>query len=105
MREIILAPSFDEEFLFVLDYVEEHFGELIADQLEEYFKRTAHLLAQSPMIGKQEHGYPTELYGFVFGPSWIFYRFTDDKITFLHIRDGRMDKDGQSSSDVSQWLH
>jgi hypothetical protein len=47
------------------------------------------------MIGTKEHGYPTTLYGVVFSPNWVFYRFTDDEVQFLHIRDGRRDKGRQ----------
>lgn len=95
MREVIVAPSFDSEFFSVLAYVEEHFGITVADQVEANFRHIALILARLPMIGTREHGYSTTLYGFVFGPSWIFYRFDDDQIVFLHIRDGRMDKGGQ----------
>jgi plasmid stabilization system protein ParE len=95
MRDIILAPSFDAEFFAISSYIEDMFGILAADQFEADFKQTARRLAELPLIGTQDHGYQTDLYGFVFRPNWIFYRFTDEKIVFLHVRSDEMSKDEQ----------
>ena len=92
MRKIIFASSFDEELLAIFSYVERNFGQRVADQIEARFRRIALSLAQLPRMGTQQHGYPTTLYAFAMNPSWVFYRFIDDTITFLHIRDGRMNK-------------
>jgi len=40
-------------------------------------------------------GYPATLYAHVLTPNWIFYRFTDTEVHFLHIRDGRRGKGDQ----------
>jgi plasmid stabilization system protein ParE len=95
MRRIVIAPSFDAEFLDISTYIELEFGLRAADEFEDRFRRLALALAHSPMIGTKEHGYPTTLYGVVFSPNWVFYRFTDDEVQFLHIRDGRRDKGRQ----------
>ncbi len=95
MRDISLAPSFDAEFFAISSYIEDMFGIRAADQFEADFKQTARRLAELPLIGKQDHGYLTDLYGFVFRPNWIFYRFTDEKIVFLHIRSDEMSKGEQ----------
>ena len=95
MRRIIFAPSFDAELLEILNYVEDRFGARVADEYEARLKRTAHNLAHMPMIGTQDHGYPTTLYAIVLSPNWVFYRFTDEEVHFLHIRNGRMQKSSQ----------
>lgn len=95
MRRIVLAPSFDDEFFRISHYIDINFGPDAADSFEDRFRRMAITLAHSPRIGTAAHGYPTGLYGFVLGLSWVFYRFDEDEIVFLHIRDGRMDKDRQ----------
>ena len=96
MRRIVVAPSFDAEFLEISKYVEDRFGVLAADEFEARFKRIALNLANSPEIGTQGHGYPTTLYSAVLRPNWVLYRFTDTEIHFLHIRDGRREKETQS---------
>jgi plasmid stabilization system protein ParE len=96
MRRIVLAPSFDAEFFAISLHIDVKFGSAAADALEERFRRMASTLAHSPKIGTTTHGYPTGLYGFVMSPSWVFYRFDDKEIVFLHIRDGRMDKEQQT---------
>ena len=93
MRDIILAPSFDEEFLAISVYLDRSFGALVADKFEERFRSFATALALSPRIGNTSHGYPTGLYAFVLAPCWVFYRFTETELIFLHIRDGRMNKE------------
>jgi plasmid stabilization system protein ParE len=93
-----LAPSFDEEFFAISTYIEDRFGQRAADAIEEHFRRIALNLAHAPLMGTRGHGYSTELYGFVLSPNWVFYRFTDDEIIFLHIRDGRTDKSAQAFS-------
>ena len=95
MREIILAPSFDREFLDIAIYLQDKFGAAVANRFEDRFRNFATTLAHSPKIGTQQHGYPVGLYGFVLAPCWVFYRFTETELIFLHIRDGRMDKDAQ----------
>lgn len=98
MRRIILAPSFDAEFLDILNYIEDRFGERVADEYEARFKSTVHNLAHAPLIGTQEHGYPTTLFAIVLYPNWLFYRFTDDELRILHIRDSRRNKGSQTFS-------
>ena len=95
MREIVLAPSFDAEFLALSVYLDQQFGSAVADKFEVRFRKFATTLAHSPRIGITSHGYPTGLYAFVLAPCWVFYRFTDTELIFLHIRDGRMNKDTQ----------
>lgn len=95
MRRIVLAPSFDAEFFAISLYIDVNFGSAAAEAFEDRFSRMASTLAHSPRIGTTAHGYPTGLYGFVMWPSWVFYRFDDEEIVFLHIRDGRMDKERQ----------
>lgn len=95
MREIILALSFDAEFLALSVYLDRQFGSAVADRFDERFRNFATTLAHSPRIGTTSHGYPTGLYAFVLAPCWVFYRFTDTELIFLHIRDGRMSKDTQ----------
>ena len=95
MRDIILAPSFDREFLEISAYLDTNFGTTVADKFEQRFQSFANTLAHSPAIGTTSHGYPTGLYAFVLYPCWLFYRFNDAELIFLHIRDGRMNKDTQ----------
>ena len=51
------------------------------------------------MAGTRHHGYPTRLYAIVQSSNWLFYRFTDTEVHFLHIRDGRRDKRRQTFVD------
>ena len=95
MRRIVIAPSFDAEFFEISLSIERAFGARIADKFDARFQHIATTLAHAPLIGSAGHGYPTGLYGFVMSPSWVFYRFNDDEIVFLHIRDGRMNTDEQ----------
>ena len=98
MRRIILAPSFDGEFLELAVYVEGRFGEAAANAFEDRFRSLAITLSYSPLIGTTLHGYPAALHGFVMAPCWVFYKFTNEVIVFLHIRDGRMNKQSQNFS-------
>ena len=98
MRRIILAPSFDAEFLELAVHVEGLFREFAANAFEDRFRSLAANLSHSPLIGTTLHGYPTSLYSFLMTPSWVFYRFTDNEIIFLHIKDGRRNKLTQSFS-------
>jgi plasmid stabilization system protein ParE len=92
MRRIVFAPSFDEELLAISVSIEAQFGPRAADEFEARARSAAQTLVHSPLIGTQHHGFPTTLYAFVLAPNWIFYRFTDNELHFLHIRDGRRDK-------------
>lgn len=96
MRRIVFAPSFDEEFFAISLSIQTRFGARAADEFEARVQRIAQTLAHSPLVGTQQHGYPTTLYAHVLTPNWIFYRFTDTEVHFLHIRDGRRNKDGQT---------
>jgi plasmid stabilization system protein ParE len=95
MRRVILAPSFDVELLNISIHIARSFGLRSADEFEDRVIHTTAALAFVPSLGKTNHGYPTPLYSFVLGPNRIFYRFTEGEIHFLHIRSGRMEKDGQ----------
>ena len=95
MRSVVFAPSFDAEFSDILNYVEDRFGVKSADQYQAKLTRTTLNLAHMPMIGTQDHGYGTVLFAILLYPNWIFYRFTDEEVHFLHIRGGRVDKVGQ----------
>ena len=99
MRRIVIAPSFDEELLAISAYIEAKFGERAADEFEDRFRSISRTLAHAPLIGRTTHGYNTSLFGFIMSPCWVFYRFTDDDITFIHIRDGRMHKPLQTFSE------
>ena len=99
MRQIIFAPSFDAELFAISCSIEALFGERVADEFEARIQQIAVTLAHSPLIGTQHHGYPTQLYGFVQSPNWIFYRFTEEEVHFLHIRDGRQYKNRQTFED------
>ena len=96
MRQVFFAPSFDEEFIALSISIEARFGARAADEFEAKVRSLAETLSHAPMIGTRHHGYPTTLYAFVQYPNWIFYRFTDAELHFLHIRDGRMEKETQS---------
>lgn len=96
MRRIIFAPSFDAELLALSISIEARFGARAADDFETRIKHTAESVAHLPTMGGRRHGYPTALFAIVQYPNWIFYRFTEDAVHFLHIRDGRMDKGPQS---------
>ena len=99
MRRVIFAPSFDAELFAISCSIEMMFGERVADEFEVRIQQIAATLAHSPLIGTQHHGYPTQLYGFVQSPNWIFYRFTETEVHFLHIRDGRRHKKQQVFGD------
>ena len=95
MRRIHLASSFDAEFLALSAHVKERFGGRVALEFADSFSQRAQTLAGTPGLGKTNHGFHTVLYAIVFRAHWLFYRFTDDKIEFLHIRSGRMQKEDQ----------
>jgi plasmid stabilization system protein ParE len=95
MRQIVFAPSFDQEFFAISLSIQERFGARAADEFEARVQRIAQTLAHAPLVGTMLHGYPTTLYAHVLAPNWVFYRFTDTEIHFLHIRDGRRDKGDQ----------
>ena len=95
-RRIVFAPSFDAELLAISVYIQGKFGGRAAEKIEARIRNTTRTLADSPLIGTTGHGYPTKLYGMVQSPNWLFYRFTDAEVQFLHIRDGRMEKGPQS---------
>jgi plasmid stabilization system protein ParE len=68
MRKIILAPSFDAEFLALAVHIEGRFGEAAANAFEDRFRSLAVTLSYSPLIGTTLHGYPTTFHGFVMAP-------------------------------------
>jgi plasmid stabilization system protein ParE len=96
VRRIVFAPSFDSELLEISISIEQRFGARAADEFEVRIRATAQILANTPMAGTRQHGYPTRLYAFVQSPNWLFYRFTDAEVHFLHIRDGRRDRRRQT---------
>ena len=102
MRRIVFAPSFDEEFFAISLSIQTRFGSRAADEFEARVQRIAQTLADAPSIGTREHGYSTTLYAHVLTPNWIFYRFTDTEVQFLHIRDGRRAKDDQTFEQVRE---
>ena len=67
MRRIVFAPSFDQEIEDVGVYIEVQFGEEIRRQFVANIATTCSLIANFPRLGKSDHGYNTELVGFVFG--------------------------------------
>ena len=93
MRRIHLASSFDAEFLALAAHIKECFGGRVALEFADSFSQLAQALADTPGLGKTNHGFPTILYAVVFRTNWLFYRFTNDEIEFLHIRSGRMQKE------------
>ena len=96
MRRSVFAPSFDREVEDIGVYIELRFGEAARRDFIESLRETCARIAEFPGIGRREHGYATTALAFVFRMNWVFFSVTADEIRFLHIRDGRMEKAGQS---------
>ncbi len=96
MRRAIFAPSFDHEVENIGVAIEERFGAAVRREFLVDLRQTCGLVVSFPGIGKGDHGYEAPLLGFVFRRNWIFFEYDADEVRFLHIRDGRMDKEDQT---------
>jgi plasmid stabilization system protein ParE len=92
MRRVIYAASFVEDADTIASYIETHFGISHADAFIEELGRFCELIASQPRIGRQNHGYDTTLYGVVHKLNWIFFQHDDAEVRFVHIVDGRRQK-------------
>jgi plasmid stabilization system protein ParE len=99
MRRAIFAPSFDREAEDIGAYIEERFGKAARHEFLVALREVCSLVLEFPGTGKGDHGYETSLSGFVFRLNWIFFEYDEEEVRFLHIRDGRMNRDGLVFSD------
>jgi plasmid stabilization system protein ParE len=96
MRRAVFAPSFDREVEDIGVAMEERFGAAARRKFLVDLRETCALVVSFPGVGKRNHGYETTLLGFVFRLNWIFFEYDANEVRFLHIRDGRMDKEDQT---------
>ena len=92
MRQVVFAPSFDQEAEDIGVYIDERFGELARRNFSTELSRVCFRLAALPGLGTTEHGYPTKSVGFPFEQNWIFFDYDDDAAHFVHVVSTRRDK-------------
>lgn len=92
MRRVVYAASFVDDADRIAQYIEVQFGAARADIFIDDLNRFCELIATQPRLGKHNHGYDTTLHGVVHDRNWIFFQYDDAEARFLHIVDGRRNK-------------
>jgi plasmid stabilization system protein ParE len=96
MRRAIFAPSFDREVEDIGVAIEERFGKAVRREFLVGLRQACALVVSFPGIGKRDHGYETSILELTFRLNWIFFEYDAEQVRFLHIRDGRLNKDDQT---------
>ena len=94
MRQIVIAPSFDQEAEDIGVYIEGRFGESARRDFVDALRATCARIATVPRIGTFEHGYDTLSAGFALEHNWIFFDYDDEVVNFVHIVSTNRDKPG-----------
>jgi plasmid stabilization system protein ParE len=92
MREVVYAASFVEEADEIARYVEQRFGRESASRFNEELEHFCESIADSPKLGRAEHGYATALNAVVYKTNWVFFRYDDVEAQFIHIVSSRRHK-------------
>ena len=89
MRQIVFAPSFDQDAEDIGVYIQERFGESTRREFVAELAAVCTRLAALPRIGTFKHGHETPSAGFAFDQNWIFFDYDDDRVSFIHILHSR----------------
>ena len=92
MRQIVIAPSFDQDAEDIGVYIERRFGESARRDFVDALRATCARIATVPRIGTFNHGYDTLSAGFALEHNWIFFDYDDEVVNFVHIVSTNMDK-------------
>jgi plasmid stabilization system protein ParE len=92
MRQVVYAASFVEDADEISRYISEKFGPDRAAAFNSDLEDFCEAVADSPRLGRARHGYASSLNGVVYGVNWIFFRYDDAEVQFIHIVDSRRDK-------------
>jgi plasmid stabilization system protein ParE len=92
MRQIVIAPSFDQEAEDIGVYIEVRFGESARRDFVDELRATCARIATVPRIGTFKHGYDTLSAGFALEHNWIFFDYYDEVVNFVHLVSTSKDK-------------